>query len=314
MVKKPSDLTTSVLIKRVMSGKKEFRDPDYLEAFGKLSSSQLYGDQYEINHFEILKLWNSLQNTPNKTCYFTFSLVNQNVLVQKKIKECYAHAKYAWICHDKDKNAEHKHFHYVLMFPNAMSFASVANTLQLPVTMLEKVFSKKKILRYLTHEDDRNKHHYDISEITANFDVEAEQRASQELDTLELYDDYLKVGSGILSPRDFIIKYNTYFATLSIPSKLQVFSRLHEALSTGAGLSSRAECRLPNPCSTRKNISFATLNGGQPMLDSSLSRSQLKMLVDGKKVSFDVPLPPKKKSIGKYRKGNSRSDLNNDVA
>ncbi len=216
MAKSPTDLSTQTLINRVMSGTKQYRTDDYLKAFGSISSSDLHTDNSgNYSRFEMIKLWNSLQNTPNKVRYYTFSLVRDNSVVQRNIKEKYAQSKWAYICHDKDTSSEHKHYHYVLIFDSPRSFSSVANDLEIPVTMLQKVYSKKGILYYLTHENDSNKHHYDLSEIQANFDIEEEKKKDDGFPFKGFYADYCSLREGSLTVSDFIDKYNTYFATLN---------------------------------------------------------------------------------------------------
>lgn len=220
MPKKASDLTTQTLINRVMSGTAAYRTDEYLKAFGSISSSDLHTDNSgNYSRFEMIKLWNSLQRTPNKVRYFTFSLVHDNSIVQRNIKSKFDSQKWAYICHDKDTAVEHKHYHYVLMFDSPRSFSSVANDLDIPVTMLQKVYSKKGILDYLTHENDPNKHHYNLSEIQSNFDVEDEKKSDGGFPMIEFYRDYCKVRQGVLTPEDFLTKYNLYCATLDISAK-----------------------------------------------------------------------------------------------
>lgn len=219
MAKSPEQLTPLTLTKRVMSGN---TSKEYLEAFQKLNPNEIpYTSlaSHGFSRFDILQLWNSLQKTPNKVRYFTFSLVYDNKIVQDNIKKYYEHEKYAYILHDKDTSAEHRHFHYVLMFNSPRSFKSVANDLQIPVTMLQKVYSKKGILDYLTHENDPNKHHYSLDEITANFDVDEEKNSGDGFPFKEFFHDYCKLRSGMLDVDDFIDKYSMYCATLRLYQK-----------------------------------------------------------------------------------------------
>lgn len=307
MARSPTELKPETLIKRVMSGTKEYRTNQYLESFGKLSSTQLHCDS--VSRTEMIKLWNSLQTAPGRVRYFTFSLVDHNHCVQQRIKENYNSIKFAWILHDKDTSAERKHFHYLLMFPNPVSFSSVANTLEIPVTMIQKVFSKRGILDYLTHENDPNKFHYSLSEIESNFDIEEEKKITSDRDVMQLFDDYCLVRMGDLTPRDFIEKYNTDFTTMSLPSILQSFGRLYDGFNTGASLSSRAQCIVSNPLN--KYSFYDTKSSKTPLqtVFPELSESSIDWLESGQKVAFDVPKKPISKSKKSYRKPNPRSDL-----
>lgn len=258
MSKNPEELTPLTLTKRVMAGN---TSREYLEAFQKLNPNDIPFTSLNYSRFDIIKMWNSLQSTPNKVRYFTFSLVHDNPRVQETIKKIYDHDKYAYILHDKDKSAERKHCHYVLMFSSPRSFKSVANDLEIPVTMLQKVYSKKGILDYLTHENDPNKHHYEFSEITANFDIENEKKGDDGFPFLEFYHDYCDVRNNVITVDDFIKKWNMYCATLSITGAIGMAERLFNASSTGASLSTRSECRVPNPCSSPpEKIAFSKID------------------------------------------------------
>lgn len=299
MSKAPSELTPQTLVKRVMSGTKEYRTKEYLETFAKLSSTELHHSDY--SRLEIIKLWNSLQNTPGKIRYFTFSLVDNNHSVQRRIEERFSSAKYAWICHDQDKSVEHKHFHYVLMFEQPRSFNSIANDLEIPVTMLQKVYSKKGILDYLTHENDPNKHHYSLSDITANFDIEEEKNdgdGGKKPDFKTFYYKYESYRLGKLSKEDFLEFVNLYCATLPFSQYMQFSERIFNAGCTGASLSTRAQCPVPHP---------RIKNPLQPVF-RDIFPEQIEWIDKGFPVSF-VSEPAKAMHSKDYRKPNPRADL-----
>lgn len=262
MSKTPDQLTPLTLTKRVMAGN---TSREYLEAFQKLNPNDIPFTSLNYSRFDIIKMWNSLQSTPNKVRYFTFSLVHDNPRVQETIKKIYDHDKYAYILHDKDKSAERKHCHYVLMFSSPRSFKSVANDLEIPVTMLQKVYSKKGILDYLTHENDPNKHHYDLSEITANFDVEEEKDNDDgKPDVWGEFQDFLALKHGEMSYKEWFDKYREQLCIVRhFGSRLQMYDRLSQTSSScsGASLSPRSECRVPNPCSSPpEKIAFSKID------------------------------------------------------
>lgn len=310
MSRTPDQYTPDTLIKRVMSGKKEYRTNDYLTAFSKLSSTDLHHSDYHRR--DIITLWNSLQNTPNKVRYFTFSLTSNNGLVSKAVEEIYKNDKYAYICHDKDKSVEHKHYHYVLMFDSPRSFKSIANDLEIPVTMLQKVYSKKGILDYLTHENDPNKHHYSLDEIHANFDVENEKNDPNGLLTkeeiLEEFYDYWALKEGRMSRADWLDKYWQKLCIVRhYGSRLKIADMLFQSTNscTGASLSTRSEFR------GRTSVS-------NPPIQSAFSEvfpnkvAHLGYSSDpSKPVTFgnpDYKAPKLRKKS--YAKPNPRSDLN----
>lgn len=223
MTKTPPELTPQTLIKRVMSGN---HDKEYLNAFGKLHIPDLHHPNFSRK--DIITLWNSLQTTPNKVRYFTFVLQDNNKIVQDKIKDYYANEKYAYILHDKDKSAGRKHYHYLLMFSSPRSFKSIANDLEMPVTNLQKVYSRKGMLAYLTHENDPSQHHYDLSEITANFDIEEEKKKEDggpEIDPWQEFCDYVDMKEGRISMKEWFDKYKSILCDITIISKRRVFIR-----------------------------------------------------------------------------------------
>lgn len=309
MAKTPFELTPQTLIKRVMSGQKEYRTNEYLTAFSKISSTDLKHSDY--SRFEIIKLWNSLQTTPDKTCYFTFALHHDNHHTIKLLTERFAHARYAYICHDKDGASDRKHYHYVLLLDSPRSFPSIANDLELPVTMIEKVYSKKGILDYLTHENDPNKHHYSTEEITANFDVDAEKKASSgslsKEEIFEEFNDLLKLKTGAMTPEEWLDKYWQKLCIVRhFASRYKILDNVTNQIlsSSGMGLSSRTDCPIPYPRSKKAyQAGF-----------SQVFPEHTQWLDKGVPVTFppDHPAPAKKKTD--YRKPNPRSDLADDVA
>lgn len=236
------DLQPATIIKRVMDGN---TDKEYLEAFSKLSITDLHSPNDTISVKNIYKLWNKLQSTPSKRSNFTFSLVNHNKFVQSTIKEM--GCKYAWILHDKD-NAEHNHYHYYLEFPNPRSFKSLADDLELPVTMLEKVYSKKGILQYLTHDNDPNKHHYDQSEVVTNFDLETEKYDDNNdgPDIQKEWELYCAFRRGDIPPQ-VLIDYlkNISFATLNVNNRFRMYESIFNSSEYAGSSYSDADCRLP---------------------------------------------------------------------
>lgn len=197
------------VVKSLKAGSNSRDDLEYLQT---LTAEDF---QYMENP-DLLEKWNSLQKTPGKVRQFTFSLVNRTHQVCERVK-CFP--KWAYIRHDKD-DSEHVHYHYYIEFPNPRSFSSVANDLGIPVTMLQKVFDKKGILQYLTHENAPDKHHYEQSQIVTNMNFE------QEIDTgydfMQLAQDYWDLRHGKLNYFDFLEKYKTYIVRQSFSSQLKV--------------------------------------------------------------------------------------------
>lgn len=225
MTKSPNTLSPLTLINRVMSGKKEYRTEDYLQAFANLPANDLHTDKY--SRFDVIELWNSLNDCKIKSRYYTMSLVRDNKVVQDNIKSKFPDVKYAWILHDKDKT-ENKHYHYVLIFPNPRSLKSLASDLNLPYIMVEKVRSKKGMLDYLTHENNKEKHHYSLSEIEANFDVQEEKDrddlggSGKIRDFKKFFYDYCDLREGRMTLDDFLDIYKSILCDIENQSKRRV--------------------------------------------------------------------------------------------
>lgn len=310
MTKSPFDLLPDTLIRRVMSGKKDYRSSDYLDAFASLPMDLLHCN--DVSRTEMIKLYNSLQPSTLKSQYYTFSLVRDNQFVIKTIQDKFANEKYAYIKHDKDKT-EHKHYHYVLIFRSPRSLKAIANDLELPLHLIDKVHSKRGILNYLTHENAPGKYHYDLSEIQANFDVEEEKKDGGGFPFKEFYEDYRQFRFGNLSYSDFIDKYKMYCATLSISGAMSMSDRLFYAeiyaSSSGMGLSSRTDFHVRTPVKKSCVQSGFDLKDPNKLGWLGFSSDPSKSVVFGDPDAKLFSQPVKKS----YRKPNPRSDLN-DVA
>lgn len=307
MTKTPNTLSPLTLINRVMSGKKEYRTEDYLQAFANLPANDLHTDKY--SRFDVVELWNSLNDCKIKSRYYTMSLVRDNKIVQDNIKSKFPDLKYAWILHDKDKT-ENKHYHYVLIFPNPRSLKSVASDLNLPYIMIEKVRSKKGMLDYLTHENNKEKHHYSLSEIEANFDVQ-EEKDRDDLggpgkirDFKKFFYHYCDLREGRMTLSEFLDIYSSIMCDISCTSAFGIADRLYNAISTESSLSFRAERRDSYPCfKTPIQTRFSITSPEQvPWIDKG-----------SKPFVVGTSSAPKSQKNGRYRKPNPRSDLNDVI-
>lgn len=93
--------------------------------------------------------------------------------------------KYLYILHDKDvdENGKKKnpHHHVYLHFNNARCFDNVASWFGLSVAFVSKIHGTfADAVEYATHQNAPNKHQYDKSEVTANFDFEKVIESNQE--------------------------------------------------------------------------------------------------------------------------------------
>lgn len=207
-------------------------------------------------HMEFLDDWNHLQKTPPKTRTFTFATKLHTSFIINYLQEFFPSNRhldsngnnvlndhlhkpyYAYIRHNKDKlnssNLTNQdvgvHYHFYLDFANPRSFASVASELHIPVTILESVkVSKSAILQYLTHENDPNKFHYDISDIVCNFDIVKEREADELFNSDELFNDYYNMREGKMTYHEFYEKYKICIVRHSFSQQLRMADTVYAA-------------------------------------------------------------------------------------
>jgi hypothetical protein len=97
-------------------------------------------------------------------------------LKQDITKEIEKFEKYAWIYHDKDEHpvtgkVVKPHYHIYLEFVNARYLTALARRLGIIPNLIEVVEDKKRLLDYLTHKNDPQKHKYSVDEIHTNFEI-----------------------------------------------------------------------------------------------------------------------------------------------
>jgi hypothetical protein len=110
---------------------------------------------------------------------FTFALEPRRTPhIDNVILTVKTYPKWAYIMHDKDVKDDgtgelkEPHYHFYVEFPNPRYLDAIATELNIMSNMIEKVWNKKGILEYLTHENQPEKYHYDKQQIVSNFDIE----------------------------------------------------------------------------------------------------------------------------------------------
>lgn len=104
---------------------------------------------------------------------------------------------YRAIVHDKDEAKVHTHI--VFSTPSPRTLASIKK--ELNIEYIEFVRTPKKMLEYLTHENDKEKYHYDYNETFGD---------------LEVLNDTDKECSNILIILNFINSYEGYLSLLNL--------------------------------------------------------------------------------------------------
>ena len=235
-------------LKDLKVGKTSATDLAYLRSL----TADFFADR---QHEDLLDAWNHLQKTPGKTRIFTFATKRCPEKIAHYLENNYPFNRhpndngeyvwdncpespfYAYIKHDNDTpgkvdpsdSESGVHYHFYLEYSNARSFASVATELGIPVTMLQGIrVSKRAVLQYLTHENDPNKHHYNLEDIHSNFDV-VRQRKIAQFDHIQLAHDVWDMLDGRLSRDDFLMKYNIDFTTLTFSQSVHMSTDIYWA-------------------------------------------------------------------------------------
>lgn len=85
--------------------------------------------------------------------------------------------KYAYILHDKDYledgTLKKEHYHVLLFFDNARYLSSIVKEFErfnINLNQFSFIKNKKKAIRYLIHIDNKNKYHYELSDIISNLE------------------------------------------------------------------------------------------------------------------------------------------------
>lgn len=143
-------------------------------------------------------------NTSIKARKYTFALSNPEQW-ESAIEYAEGCPAFAYIKHDKDSDAS-PHYHFYIEFPNPRSLNAVADDLNIPANMIEKVRAPQGLLKYLTHTDDKSvaagKHPYTFEEIHTNL---PESAFAGPIDKRKLF---LQIGDMVDSYYKGELKYN----------------------------------------------------------------------------------------------------------
>lgn len=105
------------------------------------------------------------------------------------------------INHDSDKDEEtgklkETHTHVLVEYETPRKLNTVANLLEVEPNFIETVKSTKAMLKYLTHQDDPEKHQYAPEEVLTNSDVPYADRILGQTMSDKQIADYIRDGRG----------------------------------------------------------------------------------------------------------------------
>lgn len=72
---------------------------------------------------------------------------------------------YAYIKHLPEDSEKKEHIHFILSLDNPRSINSLASRVGIAPNYIQSIKSLRASCRYLTHEDEENKRHYDLSDV-----------------------------------------------------------------------------------------------------------------------------------------------------
>lgn len=72
---------------------------------------------------------------------------------------------YAYIKHLREDSEKKEHIHFILSLDNPRSINSLASRVGIAPNYIQSIKSLRASCRYLTHEDEENKRHYDLSDV-----------------------------------------------------------------------------------------------------------------------------------------------------
>lgn len=128
----------------------------------------------------------------DKFKYFTIVLYPDDDNYTNILEHITSNYKYRYILHDKDDVKPH--FHVVFELPSPRTLESLKK--ELNVSYIENVRTIKKMLQYLTHENEKDKHHYSIDETIG--DLQLFNGDDKELNDILIIMNYIDEYKGYL--------------------------------------------------------------------------------------------------------------------
>lgn len=75
---------------------------------------------------------------------------------------------YAYITHQPEEGEKKEHVHFILSLDNPRSIKSIAKRVGVPENYFQPVKSLRASCRYLTHQDNDDKIHYELTDVTVS--------------------------------------------------------------------------------------------------------------------------------------------------
>lgn len=128
---------------------------------------------------------------------------------------------YAYIMHDQDVG-KGLHIHFVGQVNGSRSIKSICEMLQCDFQDVQIAKQPRSCIRYLIHQDDKDKFQYKYDEIRTNNKDRLEYYFVNFTNTIsDIYTDFKSLKVGSMSVDDFVKKYSSEFSSLPFYQKIK---------------------------------------------------------------------------------------------
>ena len=169
-----------------------------------------------------------MSNIKSKHCDFTFSL-SDLTQCDDIISVLPDFDTWAYIRHvpDVDNGSDHVHFYIHVKQP--ISIDTLANKLDLPSNMIEWVRMKTRMIQYLIHKNQPDKHQYKDEDIFTNnreFINKFLNPVDIKTDIFQEYKDLSALSDMRITPHDFLVSHSDSISSLPFYSRQIYLMRL----------------------------------------------------------------------------------------
>lgn len=111
------------------------------------------------------------ENLKNRFRVFSFIIYpdTESYDFYEVLRNVKTYKNYAFMKHDQDLDKEghlkKEHYHVILKVDNACTISAISKKIGIPDNYVQNVKNERTMVRYLVHEDDSDKYHYDKNKI-----------------------------------------------------------------------------------------------------------------------------------------------------
>lgn len=169
-----------------------------------------------------------MSNINSKHCDFTFALSDLQQ-ADRIISELPDFDTWAYIKHVPDVENGSEHYHFYIHIKQPCSIKVFADKLDIAPNLIEWVRNKTKMIQYLIHKNNPEKHQYTDVEITTNnreYINKFLNPSDSKTDVISEFRDLSKVSKGHLSAFEYVRLHSDSLANLPFYSRSTFLIRL----------------------------------------------------------------------------------------